>query len=69
MNFYSMITLEVVKNERVYRFEVPVGAPYADAHEAALELAAEIPEMQKKAEEFFKNQQAQKEKVDEQSSN
>lgn len=36
------VQLQVVKNERTYRFLIPVGAPLGEAFDSALEISRQI---------------------------
>lgn len=47
----SAVILEEIKDERVYRYEIPIGAPFVDAHSVALQMAAAVEHMAKEAEE------------------
>lgn len=54
MNVKSYIDIEIVKNERVYHFFMPVGAPFGEAYDAAFESLTSITEMAKNAVEMAK---------------
>lgn len=45
MELKSILALEVVKNERTYRLELPVGAPLGEAYEATWEMLKKIVEL------------------------
>ena len=45
MELKSILGLEVIKNERVYRLELPVGAPLGEAYEATWEMLKKIVEL------------------------
>lgn len=60
MEIKSSISLEVEKNERIYRFEIPVGAPYGEAIDAAFECFTKIEEM---ARETFAKAKEEREKA------
>lgn len=64
MDQKMMIHLEVVKNERTYRMELPVGGSYGEAYDAATEMLAAIVDMSKQAVE-----QAKQKKVEEPTAN
>lgn len=49
MNQLGFLSLEVDKNGRNYRCSLPLGAPYAEAHEAILEFAQKVIELSKLA--------------------
>jgi hypothetical protein len=49
MNARAYIALEVVKNERFYRLEMPVGAPFVDCHEVVLQLSKDISDLEEQA--------------------
>lgn len=50
----SMIDVEIQREERVYRVQIPLGAPYAECYEVVAELEGVIKEMQRRAEEHAK---------------
>jgi hypothetical protein len=54
---------EMLKAQRLYRFEVPVGAPYVEAEQVALELSEAIKQMAANAAEQAKKQAAEGEKT------
>lgn len=41
--------IKVVKNEREYKFSIPLGAPYGEAYDAAFEALKKVIEMSSKA--------------------
>lgn len=45
MELKQILGLEVAKNERVYRLELPVGAPLGEAYEATWEMLKKIVEL------------------------
>lgn len=49
MNVKSYVDVEIVKNERVYHFLMPVGAPFGEAYDSAFEVLSSITEMAKNA--------------------
>lgn len=49
MNLKSIIIAEVVKGENVYRFEMPVGAPFGECYDAAFQMLNKITELAKEA--------------------
>lgn len=42
MELKSILSLEVVNKDRVYRLELPVGAPLGEAYEATWEMLKKI---------------------------
>lgn len=60
MDVKSSVYLEVEKNERVYRFEIPNGAPYGEAVDTAFECFVRINEM---AQENFNKAKEEREKA------
>jgi hypothetical protein len=60
MEIKSNITLEVTKNERLYQFIVPVGAPFGEAVDVAFENFVKISEM---AQENFNKAKEDREKA------
>jgi len=48
-NILSIVVVEVVKNDRPYRFEVPFGVSYQDAQAAGLEVVEALKEMERQA--------------------
>lgn len=53
MNYFGTIILEHVKNDRKYLLVIPNGAPFQEAHEAAIEMASGILEIKKQQEELL----------------
>ncbi len=49
MELKSMIAIEIEKNDRVFSFLLPVGAPFGEAYDAAFEVLGKIIEMSKEA--------------------
>lgn len=49
MDIISKIALEIQKEERVYRFEMPIGAPFGECYDAAFQCLNKIAEMSKEA--------------------
>jgi len=47
MNLRSMVTVEIIKNERTYTFSIPVGAPFGEAYDAANETMLAVLDMAK----------------------
>ena len=61
MEIKSAIILEVEKNERLYQFVVPVGAPYGEAVDTAYEVFVKLSEL---AQENIQKAKEAKEKAD-----
>ena len=59
MNLRSEIIIEIIKNERTYRFSMPVGATFAECAQVSLEVTKAIDEMAKEAEARAKAQKAE----------
>ncbi len=51
MNQKACINLEVIKNEKLYVLSVPFGSSYQDSYDAAIEIANNIIELSKQAQE------------------
>ncbi len=51
MNQKSYVHLEVIKNEKPYILCVPFGSSYQDSYDAAVEIANNIIELSKQAQE------------------
>lgn len=51
MDQKGYIHLEVVKGERAYAFQLPIGAPFGEAYDAAFQVLQEILKMAKDASE------------------
>lgn len=49
MDIKTYVDIEIVKNERVYRFAMPVGAPFGEAYDAAFEALNKVSELMKQA--------------------
>lgn len=59
-NIISMIVVEIVREDKHYRFEVPFGASYQEAQSAAIEASEVLKELEKQimeAEEKRKQEQ------------
>lgn len=54
MNVKTIITIEITKNDRVFSFNMPVGAPFGEAYDACYETLQHIVEFSKKAAEQAK---------------
>lgn len=54
MDITSNVILEVTKNERKYRFEMPVGAPFGECYDAAFEVLNKVSELAKQASDKMK---------------
>lgn len=57
MDLKSMIVIEVEKNERVFTFLLPVGAPFGEAYDAAFEMLSKIVDMSNEAAENMKRKE------------
>lgn len=53
----SMIDVEIKREDRVYRVQIPLGAPFAECFEVVSELEGIVKEMQRRAEEYAKKQE------------
>jgi hypothetical protein len=49
MDVKSYVDVVVTKNDRVYHFYMPVGAPFGEAYDASFEVLSGITEMAKQA--------------------
>lgn len=49
MELKSIVAIEVEKNERIFKLELPVGAPLGDAYEACWEMLNKIVAMAKES--------------------
>ena len=58
MDIKSYVDVEIKKNDRVYHFLMPVGAPFGEAYDAAFESLTSITEMAKNAVEQAKPKEA-----------
>lgn len=57
MNQRAMIQLEVEKSDgRIFTFLMPIGAPFGECYDAAMECAAEVLKMAKTAQEQAEQQ-------------
>lgn len=54
MNLRSEIIIEIIKNERTYRFSMPVGATFVECIDTAKETVEAVLDMAKQAEEQAK---------------
>ena len=57
MNVKSFVTLEVIKNDHVFTFNMPIGVPYGEAYDAAYECLQNITELAQKAADAAKPQE------------
>lgn len=58
MAIKAYVSVEVVKNERVYTFSIPVGAPYGEAYDAAAEVKQSVFDLLQKSLEIDKQQES-----------
>jgi predicted adenine nucleotide alpha hydrolase (AANH) superfamily ATPase len=49
MDQRAMVRLEVKKEERTYCFDMPIGAPFGEAYDAAFEVLSTILKMSEEA--------------------
>ena len=56
---FGTFNLEFQKEERVYRFTLPYGAPYGEAYDAAFQFLNKVLEMQNKAVEEMQQKAAE----------
>ncbi len=47
MNLKSCVTIEITKNDRLYTFTMPVGAPFGEAYDVSYEVLLKIAELAK----------------------
>ena len=64
MNQRTYVQLEIVKNEKSYILSVPFGANYQDCYDAAIEIANNIVQLSKEAQEAADKAKAEQELVD-----
>lgn len=64
MDLHGLISMSIVKNNRSFILVVPMGTPYQDAHDATLELAQNIIDLQKEQEKAAQEAQANATQVD-----
>lgn len=57
MNLRSVVMLEIIKDTKLFRLELPIGALYSESHEAVLEFGQMVLQMAKQSEEQAKKQQ------------
>lgn len=50
MNLRYEVIIEIIRNERTYRFSMPVGASFAECAQVSLEVTEAINDMAKQAE-------------------
>jgi hypothetical protein len=58
MNMKSTIDFEITKNDRVYRFNIPAGAPYGETYDAIFTFLEKILDQQKASIQSLKEQNA-----------
>ena len=56
MTIKSMLMIEVTKNDRLYQFFIPAGAPYGETYDALFQCLEDVTEMQKISIDQIKNQ-------------
>jgi hypothetical protein len=49
MNIRAYVELEIEKNGKVYRFMIPNGSPFVEAHEVTLEFSQAVLDLEKKS--------------------
>lgn len=54
MDIVSKVAIEIKKEDRVYRFEMPVGAPFGECYDSAFQVLNKIAELSKEAAEKVK---------------
>ena len=59
MNQKSCVQLEIIKNDKTFILTVPFGANYQDCYDAAVEIANNIVELSKQAQEAAEKQKAE----------
>ena len=64
MDIRSYVDVEVKKNDRVYHFYMPVGAPFGEAYDASFEMLSSITEMAKQAAENARPKEAEEPPVE-----
>lgn len=47
MNLKSCVVIEITKNERLYTFTMPVGAPFGEAYDVAYQVLLKIADLAK----------------------
>jgi len=56
MTVKSLLSIEVVKENRTYKFYIPAGAPYGETYDALFTCLENVAEMQKLSIEQLKKQ-------------
>lgn len=69
MDLRSYVDVEVKKNDRVYHFFMPVGAPYGEAYDAAFDALTSITDLAKQAVEQARPKEAADKPEEAQSTN
>ena len=69
MDLRSYVSIEVKKNDRVYSYLMPVGAPFGEAYDAAFEVLQSVLDMAKKSSEQINKQIISEESSDVDSAN
>ena len=59
MDIKSIIVIEIKKEERTYRFEMPTGASYGECYDAAFQTLTKVAEMANDAVTNMKKQEAE----------
>ena len=54
MDLKSVVSVEVKKNDRIFQFLMPVGAPFGECYDACFETLNKIAELSKEAAEAAK---------------
>lgn len=61
MDVKTQVVLEVKKNDRIFSYCMPAGAPFGEAYDAAYEILQQIIEFSKKATETLKQPEVKEE--------
>lgn len=65
MDIKSTVVIEIKKNDNVYRFEMPVGAPFGECYDAAFQTLNKVSELAKEAADKMNPQAAETQPVEE----
>lgn len=61
MNVRSIISMEIIKENRIYKLDVPFGAPFEECHAVLEEFKSDLIALQEQQKKQAEEQQAQKE--------
>jgi hypothetical protein len=59
MELKSVVVIETKKNDRIFQFSMPVGAPFGECYDACFEVLNKVVELSKEAAEAAKPKESE----------